>query len=107
MRSEGAHARLGREQGEAPRVGANPDAARPPCSVVVIEDNIHMRQLLELRLARHDRLALARSFDTAEDVLLAVRDEGADVMLCDVGLRGMSGLEATPCSGRRAPMPSS
>ena len=67
-----------------------------PYSVLVIEDDPDIRQLLELLLRRDNRLALDRSFDNAADALTAVRDGGPEVILCDVGLPGMSGVEAVP-----------
>ena len=68
-----------------------------PHSLVIIEDDADIRQLLELLLRRDGRLTLDRSFDNASDALVAVRDGCCpEVILCDVGLPGMSGLDALP-----------
>ena len=69
---------------------------RAPSSVVLVEDDADIRQLLELLLARHARLVLGQSFGDARDALVAVRDGAPEVIVCDVGLPGMSGLEAVP-----------
>lgn len=65
-------------------------------SLMIVEDDPDLTRLLELRLDRDDRLVHSRSFVTAVDALSAVRDECPDVILCDVGLPLMSGLEAAP-----------
>ena len=68
-----------------------------PHSLVIIEDDADIRHLLELLIRRDGRLTLDRSFNNAGDALAAVR-EGCqpEVILCDVGLPGMSGLDALP-----------
>lgn len=67
-----------------------------PYSVTLIEDDPDIRMLLELVLGRDDRLFLGQSFDNAGAALEAVRADPPEVILCDVGLPGMSGLEAVP-----------
>ena len=63
---------------------------------MIIEDDADIRLLLEMLLDRDERLALRQALDNARDALEAVRFECPDVILCDVGLPGMSGLEAVP-----------
>lgn len=71
-------------------------AARPPFILVVVEDDPDVRRLLGMLLARDDRLVLGSSFDNASDALAAVRSDCPDAIVCDVGLPGMSGLQALP-----------
>ena len=63
---------------------------------MIIEDEADIRELLEIRLDRDDRLVLDRSFDNAPDAVESVRGCCPDGILCDIGLPGMSGLEAIP-----------
>ena len=63
---------------------------------MIVEDDDDIRRLLELVLARDHRLAVGHSFDNASDALVAVSAGRPEVILCDVGLPGMSGLEALP-----------
>jgi CheY-like chemotaxis protein len=65
-------------------------------SVMLVEDDVDIRELLEMLLARDSRLGLAQSFGDARDALVAVRDGAPEAIVCDVGLPGMSGLEALP-----------
>ena len=79
-----------------------------PHSIVIIEDDADIRQLLELLLQRDHRLTLDRSFDNASDALVAIRHGcPPEAILCDVGLPGMSGLEGSLFFVLRAPRPSS
>ena len=63
---------------------------------MIIEDDADIRRLLEILLDRDERLTLVQSLDNAGDALEAVRTDRPDVILCDVGLPGMSGLDAVP-----------
>ena len=63
---------------------------------MIIEDDADIRALLEILLDRDEQLTLVQSLDNASDALDAVRTDRPDVILCDVGLPGMSGLEAVP-----------
>ena len=63
---------------------------------MIIEDEADIRRLLEILVVRDERLALVHSLDNAGDALEAVRTDCPDVILCDIGLPGMSGLEALP-----------
>jgi CheY-like chemotaxis protein len=72
-------------------------AARRPYVLMVVEDDADLRHLLRILIALDDRLALGSSFDNARDALAAVGNGcRPDAILCDVGLPGMSGLEALP-----------
>ena len=71
-------------------------AVDAPYSLVIVEDDADIRDLLRIVLARDGRLVAGRAFDNAEDAVAAVRHDCPDAILCDVGLPGMSGLEALP-----------
>ena len=78
-------------------------AERAPYSLIVVEDDADIRGLLTFVLARDDRLALGQSFDNAGDALAAIRTRCPDAILCDVGLPGMSGLDALPLLRKECP----
>jgi signal transduction histidine kinase/CheY-like chemotaxis protein/SAM-dependent methyltransferase len=82
---------------EFPIVAA-PDSPAPPSRVdtrpldlLLVEDNVDIAETLaELLAVSGHRVRTSRS---AEEALAAVRERRPEVMLCDIGLPGMSGLE--------------
>lgn len=74
--------------------GSNPESSKdgsPSQRVLVVEDNEDAAEMMKslLELAGHD-VQVARTAPLALDLL---RQSGADVVLCDIGLPGMSGLD--------------
>jgi DNA-binding NarL/FixJ family response regulator len=64
-----------------------------PIRVAVIEDQDPMREILAALVARAPDLELAGSFASMEDALATFGDTAVDVVLADIGLPGMSGIE--------------
>ena len=66
---------------------------RPPVKVAIVEDHHTFRQCLEFLLTNTDGFRSAGSFRTMEEALEGIRAELPDVVLLDIGLPGMSGIE--------------
>ena len=78
--------------GETP--GGSGRDARPPICIVVVDDHPVVREGLVAALARREDFTIAGSFGSAEELLQARVD--ADVVLLDLELPGMSGVDAIP-----------
>jgi DNA-binding NarL/FixJ family response regulator len=65
---------------------------RPP-GVAIIEDRAEIRASLENLIKYTDDLNCTGSFKTMEDALRMLPENLPDVLLCDIGLPGMDGIE--------------
>jgi len=61
--------------------------------LVIIEDDPLLLENLSLLLRGEDGIVVAGAYRSAEDALLSLRDIAPEVMLTDLGLPGMSGVE--------------
>ena len=68
---------------------------RPPIRVVVIEDVREVREGLTVLIAGTEGFQCAGSYRTMESALSGVGDNHPDVILTDIGLPGMDGVEGT------------
>ena len=67
---------------------------RPPAiKVVVVEDQAWMRENLVREIAGDSRLVCINSYRTAEAALAGIVDDVPDVVLMDINLPGMDGVE--------------
>jgi DNA-binding NarL/FixJ family response regulator len=64
--------------------------------VVIIEDLREVREGLTMLINGTSGFACARSYRTMEDALKHIGDDRPDVILTDIGLPGMSGIEGIP-----------
>jgi DNA-binding NarL/FixJ family response regulator len=62
-------------------------------SVAIVEDNAGLRQSLQLLLEQAPGLRCSGAFATAEEALKQLPSQGADVVLMDINLPQMSGIE--------------
>lgn len=62
-------------------------------NVAIIEDNPLLLENLRLLLSGEAGITVSGAFGSAEDALSALKDSGADVILVDLGLPGMSGID--------------
>lgn len=60
---------------------------------IIIEDDKLLRENLEILLKGDSRIEFIASFDSAEKALAQIKDLSCDIMLTDLGLPGMSGIE--------------
>jgi two-component system NarL family response regulator len=63
--------------------------------VLIVEDNELLRENLKLLLSGEQGITVAAAVGSAEEALPAVKKTSPDVMLVDIGLPGMSGVELT------------
>lgn len=61
--------------------------------LIVVEDDLRVRESLETLLASDDRLQVVGSFASAEDALHAAAALQPDLAVTDINLPGMSGIE--------------
>jgi two-component system, NarL family, response regulator len=61
--------------------------------LVIIEDDPLLLENLSLLLRGEEGIVVVGAYRSAEDALLSLRDTAPDVMLTDLGLPGMSGVE--------------
>ncbi len=61
--------------------------------LVIVEDDPILRESLKLLLSGETDITVAGAYGSAEDALRALRKSAPDVMLADLGLPGMTGIE--------------
>lgn len=61
--------------------------------LVIIEDDVLLRENLKLLLGGEAGITVVGAFGSAEDALLALKEVIPDVLLVDIGLPRMSGVE--------------
>lgn len=61
--------------------------------IVIIEDDALLREHLRLLLGGESTIEVVGAFGSAEDALPTLKEISPDVMLVDIGLPGMSGIE--------------
>lgn len=64
-----------------------------PVGVVIIEDGAWMRENLEREINRSEGLRCLKSYRTAEQALRGIANDQPDVVIVDINLPGMDGVE--------------
>ena len=72
-----------------------PAVNREPIKVAVIEDTPALGKLVQKIVDAMDGIQTFGVWENAEDGLKAIENGGPDVVLMDISLPGMSGIEAT------------
>lgn len=62
--------------------------------VAIVEDDDTLRNFLCSIITSDDRISLSGCFENAEDFLLANQQDNFSIVIIDIGLPGMSGVEA-------------
>lgn len=63
-------------------------------SVAIVEDNQNIQQLLERIIKDSDNCCVAGIYQNAEDAIIGISDMLPDVVLMDIGLPGLNGIDA-------------
>lgn len=71
----------------------NPSSIQSPCRVGVIEDQKHLRESLVSLINSTDGFRIAGSFETMEEALRGIEKDFPHIVLTDIGLPGMTGIE--------------
>ena len=66
-----------------------------PITVAIIEDDRGTREALAALLAREPSLRLSRAYASGEEALAGLPGQWPDVLLADIRLQGVSGIECT------------
>jgi DNA-binding NarL/FixJ family response regulator len=80
------------------------EPANNPISVWLIEDNAAFRQSVSRAINRNPDLKCTGDFAACEPALAALDREKPDVVLIDVGLPGMTGIEGIPQIKAKSPL---
>src|SRR5690606_1070507 len=64
-------------------------------NLVIIEDNLIIQKVLEVHFRRSPSFNLLFCASSAEEFIETWNEERIDILLCDIGLPGKSGIEAT------------
>ncbi len=80
-----------------------PTVNREPIKVAVIEDTPALGKLVQKIIDSRDGIQTFGVWENAEDGLKAIENGGPDVVLMDISLPGMSGIEATVCVKEKHP----
>lgn len=64
-------------------------------NIILVDDDILTRTTLKKAIKTYDGLSVLADFDNAEDCLEFLKHNSADLVILDVGLPGMSGIEAS------------
>src|SRR6478672_7629547 len=75
------------------RVIAKPEKRAAPIRVAIVEDDDWMRQDLAHEIGSSAGLECLGSYRTAEEALKAIPSKPPDVVLLDINLPGMNGIE--------------
>ena len=79
------------------------DTHRQPIRVLIADDNRAVRRGLRLQLEQTAQIHVVGEVATGEDAVALARSERADVVLMDLQMPAMNGLEATRILRRDAP----
>ena len=72
-------------------------------NVVVVEDKKFIREGLEMLLESHDGFCCVGAFADCESMLEQIEALEADIIIMDIGLPGMSGIEGTKAVKKMLP----
>ena len=76
--------------------GQSPDTSGRGIRVLVVDDSLMIRSAFSRLVENEEALTLAGALSTAEDALQLLAGERVDVILLDLEMPGMGGLEALP-----------
>src|SRR5437899_2441498 len=78
-------------------------AMEPPIKVALIEDQRDIREGLAILINGTSGFGTTGAFGSIESALLKIAADRPDIILVDIGLPGMSGIEGIPLLRERHP----
>ena len=87
----------------APRATAATGRTAPPIRILLVDDHAVIRQALRMLLAAQPELEVVADVENGREAVLAVEKYAPDVVLMDVVMPGLNGLEATRQIRRASP----
>jgi DNA-binding NarL/FixJ family response regulator len=87
-------------------VGMRAQGADNTIEVLVVDDEPDIRFMLRMTIGRQPELEVAREASNGQEAVELVREKCPDVVLLDIGMPVMDGIEATPhirsaCAGTK------
>jgi DNA-binding NarL/FixJ family response regulator len=86
-----------------PTTGPDSDAAAPVIRAAIVEDLPDMREGLTLLIEETDGYRCTGSYESVEEAIEGIGSDPPDVVLMDIGLPGMSGIEGVRVLKERNP----
>jgi DNA-binding NarL/FixJ family response regulator len=71
--------------------------------IVIIEDNDQIREAFTLLLNLRDDFSVVNSYSNCEDAIKNIEDDAPHIILMDIDLPGMSGIEGTKIIKKKLP----
>jgi DNA-binding NarL/FixJ family response regulator len=71
--------------------------------IVIIEDNDQIREAFTLLLNLRDDFSVVNSYSNCEDAIKNIEDDAPHIVLMDIDLPGMSGIEGTKIIKKKIP----
>lgn len=80
-----------------------PSSPPTPVNVVVADDHVFIREMIRLLLSREPRYRIVAETGAAEEAVAACERHQPELLILDLNLPGMSGVEAMPLLRKAAP----
>lgn len=76
---------------------------KPPVTVMIVDDDLLVRTMVTQLLEPHPGLRILGAFSGGQNALLAATDNPPDVMVIDISMPGMNGVQLTQLIRKRLP----
>jgi two-component system, chemotaxis family, protein-glutamate methylesterase/glutaminase len=78
------------------KLGSNPIKKTQPIRVMLVDDSIVARSILERILSQHDEIEIVSQAEDTETALNILKQKNVDIILLDIEMPGRNGLDALP-----------